>query len=256
MRKKISIITAVYNGEKLLPNLIDSIRQQTCCDTFEFIIIDGGSKDQTVDLIKQNKDIVDYWISEKDEGIYDAWNKGLKAATGAWIMFLGCDDLLMPDAIENYTKFLSGISKDTEFISSKVQMIDERGNFVRVKGWKWEWPKLLKEMTVAHPGALHSKKLFDVYGNFDKNFKIVGDYEFLLRAKNNLNADFMNKVTVLMREGGVSDSLHAVKEHCLASTGTGGYSKIRAYSNAAVVASKFILKKTLRHVGMNVYLKT
>lgn len=75
-----TIITAVFNAEKTFPHLVESIAKQTFKD-FEFIVIDGGSKDSTVDIIKQNESHISKWVSEKDNGIYDAWNKGLKMAS-------------------------------------------------------------------------------------------------------------------------------------------------------------------------------
>jgi glycosyltransferase involved in cell wall biosynthesis len=255
MKKKFSIITAVFNGERLLPRLIDSIRKQTYTD-FEFIVIDGGSTDKTAEVIQKNEDIVDYWVSEKDRGIYDAWNKGIDAASGHWLLFLGCDDRLVSDALEKYFGFLQNIDGQVDFISSRVRMVDENDKPIRVKGWRWEWPKFLEEMTVAHPGSLHSRRLFDRYGKFNSDFRIVGDYEFLLRPKQNLNSAFMDEITVLMREGGASDSMRAIREHYQASTTTGGYPRMKAYCNATIIATKFIIKKALRKAGVNAYLKS
>lgn len=144
-------------------------------------------------------------MSEPDQGIYDAWNKGIERAKGDWIMFIGADDQLMPNALESYRKFINenlgafGI----DLISSKVKMIDDKGNLVRIKGWPFLWPMFLKEMTIAHPGALHSKTLFKKYGNFDINYKIVGDYELLLRAKDSLESLYHDEISVIMSEGGL-----------------------------------------------------
>ena len=82
----ITIITATYNAAQYLPRTIKSIREQTY-ENIEWIIIDGNSTDETIELIQQNEDVIDYWMSEPDAGIYDAWNKGISLARGEWIAF-------------------------------------------------------------------------------------------------------------------------------------------------------------------------
>src|ERR1700753_1973743 len=91
---KVSIITVVKNGEKTIDALFDSVRKFKT-DDVEFIVIDGLSDDKTVELIKQNQDIVNTWKSESDNGIYDAMNKAVKLAKGRWVIFIGADDELL-----------------------------------------------------------------------------------------------------------------------------------------------------------------
>ena len=97
----ISIICATYNSQHVLNHFLLSLRIQTNKE-FELIIIDGDSKDKTLELINQNLDIISHYISEPDEGIYDAWNKGIKLAKHNWICFVGSDDLIRPNFIEIY----------------------------------------------------------------------------------------------------------------------------------------------------------
>ena len=101
----ISIIVAVFNGEKTIQQCIDSVAQQSY-PYKELIIIDGGSTDRTVELIKANQDKVKYWISEPDGGIYHAWNKGLAQVSGEWVAFLGVDDIYLPTALQDYVDYL------------------------------------------------------------------------------------------------------------------------------------------------------
>lgn len=91
---KISIVTVVYNGELTLESTILSVVNQDYQDT-EFIVIDGGSTDSTIDIIKKYESNITHWVSESDKGIYDAMNKGLQLATGDWLIFIGCDDLVL-----------------------------------------------------------------------------------------------------------------------------------------------------------------
>jgi len=253
---KFTIIVAVYNAEKFIGSLLESLLEITY-KNYEVIIIDGGSSDNTLHILKDYQHLIAYQISEPDKGIYDAWNKGVSKATGDWILFLGADDRILPDAINQYDKFLSSRrDKDTlEYISSKIRMIDVNGNPVRVKGNLWEWPFFLKEMTVAHPGSLHASKFFKKYGMFDISYRSSGDYELLLRAKDKLKYAFMNEITVEMSEGGISDGWIGIKEHAKAAIATGGHSAISVYTNAGWVYLKHKIKKGLRTIGINAYLK-
>ena len=255
MSNKISIIVAVFNGRECLENLLSSVINQIN-NNYELLIIDGGSKDNTIDIIKRYEDHISYWISEPDKGIYDAWNKGIVKATGDWIMFLGADDELKPEALNKYHSFLSSKKhNDLQYVSSRLEMIDLNGKQTRTKGWPWEWPIFLNEMTVAHPGSLHAKTLYNEYGLYNINYKITGDYEFLLRPRGKLRAAFMNEITVKMSEGGVSDSTAALKEHYLAATTTGGASKFLMAINLSIIYLKISTKKLLRRMGINAYIK-
>lgn len=252
---KFSIIIATYNAENFLDRAITSLISSLA--GHELIIIDGGSKDSTLDIIKRYQNDIAYWISEADKGIYDAWNKGVQKATGDWIMFLGADDRLLAGALDSYQTFIKNHPQKDEllYVSSRMRMVDQQNNPIRVKGWPWEWPKFLKEMTVAHPGSLHSKKLFEKYGPFDASFRSAGDFELLLRPKDKLPAAFMNEITVEMQEGGISDGLVGIKEHCIAAIKTGGVPPTQAYFHAGWVYAKYNGKKLLRNFGINAYLK-
>lgn len=251
---EISVITAVYNGGEFIEESIKSIIRQKK-DNIEYIIIDGDSKDNTVEIIKGYIDHIDYFISEPDKGIYDAWNKGVKQANGDWIMFVGCDDFLVDNALDVYSNFIKTVDSDTEYISARRQMVDKDGRKIRLIGWKWEWPLFLKYMTVAHSASLHSKKLFEKYGLFDTNYRIVGDYELLLRPRGALKAEFFDFVSIVMREGGASDSGAAIKEQYKAVITTGGGNKVVALANFYYIHTKRLAKNILRKLGFNLYLK-
>jgi glycosyltransferase involved in cell wall biosynthesis len=253
---KFSIVTAVYNGERDIKQLISSIRHQTFTD-FEFIVIDALSTDKTECIIKENKDIVSQYVRESDEGIYDAWNKGIKIAKGDWILFLGSDDRMMPDALASYAHFMDTLpdSHHYDLITSRIEMADQQNRLIRIKGWPYEWPGILKEVMIAHPGALHSRMLFEKYGLFDCKYKISGDLELLLRAGADLRSAFMDRITVRMKEGGTSDSIAAMKEHYTAAVFTGKYPRHKAALNFLIVAGKFKIKKMARRAGINLYLK-
>jgi glycosyltransferase involved in cell wall biosynthesis len=201
----VSIITATFNAENDLEACIKSVISQSYIN-LEFIIVDGGSTDGTLEIIKKYKNFISISISEKDKGIYDAWNKGLKLANGDWIAFLGADDLYMPDAIQNYINHLNTLDySNLDIISSKIMLVNENDSKLRVIGKEWKWALFRRYMCTAHVGSLHSKSFFEKYGSYNINYKIVGDYEILLRAKDLLKAAFLNEITVNMKIGGVSN---------------------------------------------------
>lgn len=208
----ITIIIATYNAGKYLQKCLDSIIPQKN-ELAELIIIDGGSKDNTIEIIRNNQQYLSYWISEPDHGIYDAWNKGIIKAKGEWIMFLGADDLLLPESLDALVKYIKQNSRDLDIISSKLDYVTENGSHIRYIGEPWNWEKFkMSKMSFAHPGMLHSSKLFARNGLFDTTFKICGDSEFFLRTQGNMTAGFVDFVTVKMQRGGMSYSAKAIVE--------------------------------------------
>ena len=101
-----SILIATKNSEKYLQRCLDSLRVQSFSE-YEIIIIDDLSNDSTAQIVQENKELIKYFISEPDEGIYDAWNRGLNYATSEWIIFLGSDDIMLPGTLLKYYNFLS-----------------------------------------------------------------------------------------------------------------------------------------------------
>jgi glycosyltransferase involved in cell wall biosynthesis len=210
----VSIITATYNADAHLESSIESVKNQTYRH-FEYFIIDGGSEDRTVEIIKENQSHITYWLSEKDNGIYDAWNKGLDLIHGDWVLFLGADDRLLPDSLANYINYISlNIDKKFDYISSRIKRVRPDGSIEGIIGKSWEWEEFKYRMTTSHPGSFHSKQLFLKYGNYNTDYQIVSDYEMLLRPKQHLKAGFMNKITVLMSTGGRFLDFNSTKE-CL-----------------------------------------
>ena len=212
---RLSIITAVYNGRKYIEQCIDSIQAQTYGDV-EHIIIDGGSTDGTREVLQKNNARLTYWVSEKDRGIYHAWNKGLARSTGEWIAFVGADDKLWNDRVLESTveDLHTALQQNIRYVYGKVNLISagSDNNIISIWGEPWEMAKknILQFMTVTHCCAFHHRSLFGEYGNFNEQFRITGDYEFLLRTfvKGN-DALFTGKVIAAMRVGGISANLRS-----------------------------------------------
>ena len=211
---QVSIIIATYNAGKVLQSCLDSIIPQLNADV-ELLIIDGLSKDNTMSIIKNNSRYISYYISEKDNGVYDAWNKGINSAKGEWIMFIGADDILLPHSIEKYLHFITENEvSEIDYISAKNEFVDNKGELLKIMGGASDWNKMKKYMISAHVASLHSKKnLFDKVGLYNTTeFKICSDYELLLRKQDNLKYLFFDELIARMQAGGMSFTLKAIVE--------------------------------------------
>ena len=206
---KVTVITAVFNAVDCIANCIESVLGQDYPNV-EHIILDGGSTDGTIEVLRRYEDRLTLWISEPDRGVYDAWNKGLKLARGEWISFLGADDTYLAGAISAYMK-LALDSPEAEFLSSRARL-DHPTGYSPIFGAPWEWPRFATAMTTIHVGTMHRRSLFEKYGSFDDSYRIAADYEFLLRAREGLRAAYTPVTTVVMRAGGVSDSTAGLHE--------------------------------------------
>jgi glycosyltransferase involved in cell wall biosynthesis len=200
----ITIITVVFNGAATIEKTILSVSGQSFRN-FEYIVVDAASNDGTIGILERLSDRIDYWRSEPDAGIYDAWNKGVRWARGQWIGFLGADDEYYADALENYARFLSSHDDGTlQYASSRLDLVRD-GRVLATVGKAWSWPAFSRYMTVAHVGSLHHRSLFEQYGLFDAGYRICGDYELLLRPRAALRAGFLATTTARMALGGVSN---------------------------------------------------
>lgn len=202
---KVSVLIAVYNGVETLEESITSYLEQTYPDK-ELIIIDGGSTDGTQEILKEYDAGIDYWVSEKDRGIYDAWNKALARATGEWICFIGADDYWAhPDAISGLVN--EGVSKNVELVSGKVAIVNEQHRVKREWGKPWVWKQIKRHHCIAHPGMMHNRSCFVRNGNYNEKYRIAGDYDFSLRLGKNTRAAFIDKIFVCMGDSGISHTM-------------------------------------------------
>ncbi len=215
----ITIIIAVFNGAKTLQHCIDSVAQQTYPNK-QLIIIDANSTDGTVDLLKANNHIINYWISEPDKGIYSAWNKGLLKAEGDWLCFLGADDYFWDaQVLEKMSQALEKVPSDIAVVYGQIMLLSEEGDEMYLSGESWltAKQKYIQTPSIPHTATMHRRAFFEQHGNFDESFRIAGDYEMLLRELKSADAMFIPKlITAGMRQGGVSsnpkNSLLSMKE--------------------------------------------
>lgn len=194
----ISIIVAVYNGAATLQRCIESVGTQIYARK-ELIIIDGGSTDGTVDIIKASNHQISYWESEPDRGIYHAWNKGLAHAIGDWVHFLGADDYFMnSNVLAKVAKGIGHCSADVRIVYGKEAVVSTDGKVLEIRGDPWEkaGPRFIREMSIPHPAVFHHRSIFDDHGRFDESFRICADYDLLLRELKNGQACFLADIIV------------------------------------------------------------
>ncbi len=206
----ISVIVAVFNGRTTLQECIDSVARQTYPNK-ELIIIDGGSKDGTVELLEKNSNQFSYWISETDRGIYNAWNKGLAQARGEWICFLGADDYFWDATVlERMAAHLKMLPMHIRVAYGQIVRINGDGQKSQPMGESWEQVKksFQQYMCIPHIGTMHRRILFEQHGAFNESFRIAGDYELLLRELKAGDAVFVpDIITAAQRMGGMSTNL-------------------------------------------------
>jgi glycosyltransferase involved in cell wall biosynthesis len=174
---KLSVVTICYNAKDSIESTFESIRKQAS-KSFEYVVIDGGSDDGTLELIKANQDITDYWCSEPDKGIADALNKGVARSNGEYIVFLHADDYFLDEF--STTRALHGIKKNTDLVAFDIFFETEEGRR-RGKSRGFNFYTNFK-MPFYHPGVLCKRSLFEKLGGFSPAFKIAMDYDFFLRA--------------------------------------------------------------------------
>jgi glycosyltransferase involved in cell wall biosynthesis len=197
----ITIITVVFNGEKYLEQTIQSVINQTY-DNVEYIIIDGGSTDGTLDIIKKYEDYIDYWVSEKDGGMYNAINKAIKASIGDVIGLVNSDDFLNN---KNIIKIISEFFNNSSYegIYGNEIDVDKDGNILKkVYTYNVTYKELLfsqHSTFVPHPTLYLKRNAFHKIGLYDENYKYASDYLFILKCLEYLKINHINYFLISFR---------------------------------------------------------
>lgn len=207
---KISIITAVYNNENQVATAIESVLNQTYSN-IEYIIIDGGSKDGTMDIINRYKSQICTIVSEPDKGIYDALNKGIMRATGDIIGFMHSDDIFASETIIAKVAQQFEID-DVDAVYGDLQYVRKDDPSKIIRYWKssaFDIAQLKRGWMPPHPTVYLRRSVYTQYGMFDTSFRIAADYDFMLRIfrNNERKSVYIPEVLVKMRVGGESNSI-------------------------------------------------
>jgi glycosyltransferase involved in cell wall biosynthesis len=203
---KISLITVCHNAENTINRCIQSVISQNF-KNFEYIIIDGGSTDKTTGIINQYIDHINIFLSEPDEGIYDAMNKGIKLAGGDIVGMLNADDFFTDDSILS-TVAEAFKEQKADIVYGDLDFVDPQNNIVR----KWRSGQYTPGMfnrgwMPPHPTFYCKRELFHQFGFYSLEYGTAADYELMLRFmhRNNINAFYIRKILIGMKIGGISN---------------------------------------------------
>jgi len=201
---RISIVIATLNAGKTLKTCLESIIEQTHADK-EIILMDGGSTDDTLEIVREYEQDIAYWESSKDTGIYHAWNKALPHVRGDWVMFLGADDFFFSATVLEVMAEHLAIHGDALLVYG-CALLGGRDSIVK-RGGAWDWSTFRRRMSIPHTAAFHNARMFRVQPRFDESYRIAGDYEYMLRWGGALQPVFVDEVVVCMGRDGISKTL-------------------------------------------------
>jgi glycosyltransferase involved in cell wall biosynthesis len=205
---KVSIITVVYNNVSTLRDTIESVLGQDYFDV-EYIIIDGKSTDGTIELVQSYGDRIDTFISEKDHGLYDAINKGIRVASGDVVGLLHSDDLFYStSAISQVVSAFRSSSADSVY--GDLHYVDKEKTSKIIRNWRsgtYQRNRFLRGWMPPHPTFYVKRSVYGAYGLYDTEFKSAADYELMLRYlyKYSISTHYIQETLVKMRVGGESN---------------------------------------------------
>ena len=223
---KISIITVSYNSAETIKDTIESILSQDH-ENIECIIIDRGSTDGTLEIVRKYSDRISYFVSELDDGIYDGMNKGIQAATGDIVGILNSDDFY-PNSyvISNVAKTF--VNQDCDAVYGDLVYVKENDTSKIARYWQsgeYTIKKIKNGWMLPHPTFFVKKEMYDRHGYYNTDLKSAADYEMILKLlyKKNISVFYIPMILVKMRMGGASNSsimnrIRANKEDGLAWT--------------------------------------
>lgn len=247
---KISIITITFNSEKTVRETFESIQKQHYSN-LEYLVIDGGSKDSTLKIADEYRDVITRIVSEPDEGISDAMNKGIRLATGDLIGIIHSDDALVEGALEKLAVAWDG--KHDVYYGDAVIM-NEAGQPTHILCGKEDLSGLPYGFCLVHPATFVTKTAYEKFGCFDKTLKCAMDYELFLRYyRAGARFKYIHENFAYFRTGGTNEKYRrrTINEVCEVSIRHGG-SKYRAY---AIKYKKILLDKIRPLLGKRTYSK-
>jgi glycosyltransferase involved in cell wall biosynthesis len=203
-RPKISVITIVRNGERFIEQTIKSVLEQRY-DNKEYVVIDGGSTDGTVEIVRSHESGIAKWVSEKDGGIPEAFNKGFSYATGDYVLFLNADDALAnADVITGAVQAIAANGFPSLLYGDCDVCDRDSGRVLYRASIEFSREQLLRGQMIPHPSLFAHRSYFERYGIFDEHFRIAMDYEWLLRGGLVEKVVHVPLLMTNVRNGGIS----------------------------------------------------
>jgi glycosyltransferase involved in cell wall biosynthesis len=202
---KVSIITAVRNGADAIGKTLDSVNEQDYPD-IEHVIVDGASTDDTMRVVRERGRRVGPWVSERDAGVYDAFNKGLALATGEWIGYLGAGDRFA-NASSVATLIAAGRNVDAVFADLVIVDAEDGRVTRRYRSASFSPDRIGSGYMPAHPTLFMRRSVYEMHGRFDTSYRIAGDFEYIVRAfgRNRTTYVHVPEILVQMQGGGLSN---------------------------------------------------
>ena len=240
MSIKISIITITYNSEKTIRDTLESIKSQNY-KNLEYIIIDGGSTDRTMSIINEYSDVVSIMVSEKDNGISDAMNKGIKRASGELIGIIHSDDMLEKNALSALN---NAWDSTTDVYYGNVTVCNESGEKTHILKSEKDLSRMPYYFCMVHPAVFVTKKCYKKNGVFNLQYKCAMDYDLLLRFyRAGATFKYLDMPLAVYRIGGTNQKLRrtTINEVCKVSIANGGNS-----GKAHLIKTNKIIKDLLR----------
>lgn len=250
---KISVVTITYNSEKTVEETLKSVVEQSC-DDLEYIIIDGGSTDNTLKIIENYRERIAVVVSEKDAGISDAFNKGIRRATGDIIAIINSDDLLLPGALK---KIEETIKPETDVLYGNAIMFgNDRQDSISIP---MSLDQFKYRMAVLHPSTFIRKRAYEKYGLYDLHYKASMDRDLLAKMYfGGATFQYCDFEFAKFRTGDGASSKQfykvALKEKEEISLKWGA-SKIRCKLITIKTFMRFTVARILRQIGIGEYIR-
>jgi glycosyltransferase involved in cell wall biosynthesis len=203
---KISIITVSLNSAEFIEGTIKNVRSQTY-PNIEYIVIDGGSTDGTAGILKQNEELIDYWVSEPDKGISDAFNKGVLASTGQIVGFMNSQDYYTDNDVVRRVVQNFAEHPHASIVYGKTCYVPvDSSEIVGIMGMPFTRDGMRKRNIMPHQSTFMKRDIFERYGYYSLEYRYAMDYEHLLRVTETETPLFIDELLAAMRLGGISDT--------------------------------------------------
>ena len=250
-RPFVSVITVCFNAERYLEQCVQSVLAQDFAD-FEYLVIDGGSKDGTLRIIERYASSLAYWHSKPDRGIADAFNIGVRESRGEWLMFVNADDYLHDLHALSSLAAQARQHPEADVVYGQVIFVTRERSprpIGRPYGAPFSWFRLVLWRAIPHPAALTSRRFFDRVGRFDESY-LGADYELYLRGGPDLKALHTPVPITCMREGGASRAQlrQILRDWYRSVTGTRALSPVVAWPLYCLFFFRLGARRVKRHV--------